>query len=67
MNEATYSTRLDQLKVALLPFSRLELSGADICNLMLGALDQHVKDLPDAKKTAALLRAYAKHIVERRS
>lgn len=67
MNNATYSMLLERFKVALLPVSDLELSGADICNLMLGALDQHIQDLPDAMNTAAVLRTYAKQIVDSRS
>lgn len=66
MNKKELSV-MENIKVALLPVLHdPDMRGVDAVNLALCAVDQHIKDLDDAKNMAKLLRTYAKHIVEMR-
>ena len=65
MNKKELSV-IENIKVALLPvLMDPDMRGVDAANLAISAVDQHIKDLDDAKRVAKLLRTYAKHIVER--
>lgn len=55
---------VERFKVAALFAFRREMSGEQVCNAALLAMEQHIKDLPDAKRVARGMRAYAKRIVE---
>lgn len=68
MTAAQRSVVVERLKATLLPvLNDSEACGVLCFDLVLSALDQHIKDLDDAKKVARLLRDYAKHIVLMRS
>lgn len=68
MNEAQKIVMVERLKVTMLPvLGDSEACGFLAADLLLGALDQHIKGVDDAKRTAKLLRDYAHHIVSVRS
>ena len=58
---------LERVKVALLPALHSGMTGVDVCDVLMSALDQHITDRVEATKVARLLRASAKSIVEQRN
>ena len=58
---------LERVKVALLPALQSGMPGADVCDVLMSALDQQIKDHDEAIKVARLLRVAAKSIVEQRN